>query len=50
MSTQTVQYPTDTLYPLLKPELFFHGSTAIVGLGLLNVEVSRPHSDTPNYV
>jgi len=27
-------------------EVFFYGSTDIVGLGLLNVEVSRLHSDT----
>ena len=29
---------------------FFHGSTALVGLGLLIVEVSRSHSDTPHKV
>jgi len=29
---------------------FYHGSTALVGLGLLIVEVSRSHSDTPHSV
>ena len=29
---------------------FLHGSTALAGLGLLNVEVSRLHSDTPHSV
>jgi hypothetical protein len=28
----------------------FHGSTALVSLGLLTVEVSRTHSDTPHSV
>jgi hypothetical protein len=31
-------------------KLFFSGSTALVGLGLLMVEVSRTHSDTPHSV
>jgi len=30
--------------------LFCHGWTALVGLGLLIVEVSRSHSDTPHLV
>ena len=30
--------------------LFFHGSTSLVGLGLLIVEVPRSHSDTPHSV
>jgi hypothetical protein len=29
---------------------FFHGSTALAGLGLLLIEVSRSHSDTPHPV
>jgi len=29
---------------------FYHGCTALVALGLLIVEVSRPHSDTPHSV
>jgi hypothetical protein len=29
---------------------FFHGSTALMSLGLLTVEVSRSHSDTPHSV
>jgi len=28
----------------------FHGSTALVVLGLLVVEVSRSHTDTPQWV
>jgi hypothetical protein len=29
---------------------FFHGSTVLVGLGLLMVKVSRTHSETPHSV
>jgi len=29
---------------------FFHGTSALVGLGLLIAEVSRSHSDTPHSV
>jgi hypothetical protein len=28
--------------------IFFHGSTAVVGVGLTAVEVSRSYSDTPH--
>ena len=37
-------------WPLSVPSYFFHGSTALVGLRLLTVEVSRSQSDTPQSV
>jgi len=30
--------------------LFFHSSAALMGLGILSIEVSRSHSDTPQSV
>jgi len=30
--------------------IFFHGCTAILGLGLIVVEVSRLHRNTPQWV
>jgi hypothetical protein len=42
---------SDTLRSVLLLLTFFpHGSTVVVGLGLLIVEVSRSHSDTPHLV
>jgi hypothetical protein len=35
---------------LLPTFFFFHNSTALVGIGLLTLEVSRSHSDTPRSV
>jgi len=40
----------DSKVPRPKCQFFFHGSTAVVVLGLLVVEVSRSHTDTPHPV
>ena len=37
-------------HAILLSLLCFHGSTALVGQGLLIIEISRSHSDTPHWV
>jgi hypothetical protein len=57
--TRTPDIPASSLFSIpnklsglvvVKCRLFFHGWAAIVGLGLLIVEVSRSYSDTPHSV
>ena len=38
------------VFVVFENKLFFNCSAALVGLGFLVVEVSRPHSDTPHSV
>jgi hypothetical protein len=52
-STWRNMHPEDHYCDSLKsrsPGIFVHGSTALVGLGLLIGDVSRSHSDTPHLV
>ena len=37
-------------YPFHNVVFFLHGSTAVVDLGLLIIDLYRPHSDTPQSV
>ena len=49
-STHVASVPRSCLLLCHRRYSFFHTSTALVGLGLLIVEVSPSHSDTPDSV